>query len=125
MGSAFPLTGRSILVVEDEPLISLEMAALFESVGAKVLQAKTVAEAFERADGVSAAVLDYGLAKSEPALCGVLKERNIPFMFYTGYADVQDDHPYTVVVEKPATADALLTAMAGLVEPVASDSLAA
>lgn len=46
-------------------------------------------------------------------------------MFYTGYGDVQEEHPYTVVVEKPATADALLTAMAGLVEPVTSDSLAA
>ena len=55
----------------------------------------------------------------------MLKERNIPFMFYTGYGDVQDNHPYTVVLEKPATANALLTAMARLVEPVTSDSLAA
>ena len=36
MGSAYPLSGRSVLVVEDEPLISLEMAAIFEDAGAKV-----------------------------------------------------------------------------------------
>jgi|SRR5215204_194271 CheY-like chemotaxis protein len=126
MGSAFPLTGRSILVVEDEPLISLEMTALFESVGAKVLQARTVAEALERADAVSAAVLDYSLAKSNPALYGLLKERSIPFMFYTGYGDVQEDHPHAVVVQKPATSNALLTAVVGLVEPGAvAGSLAA
>jgi CheY-like chemotaxis protein len=115
MGSGFPLAGRSILVVEDEPLISLDMAVVFESAGARVLHAKTAAEAVDRADGVSAAVLDYGLTRSTPALCGLLDQRHIPFMFYTGYGDVQGSHPHAVVVHKPASASALLTAMAGLV----------
>jgi CheY-like chemotaxis protein len=117
MGSAYPLTGRSILVVEDEPLIALEMTLLFESAGATVLQARTVAEATDRANGLSAAVLDYRLGQeSTPALCAILSERGIPFMFYTGYGDVQLTYPEAVVVEKPATASALLSAVAGLVE---------
>jgi CheY-like chemotaxis protein len=121
MGSAFPLTGRSILVVEDEPLISLEMTALFESAGAKVLRARTVPEAADRADGLSAAVLDYGLGgEGLPFLCALLTERHIPFMFYAGYPDVDGAYPGAVVVQKPATADALLTAMAGLVEQQAA-----
>jgi DNA-binding response OmpR family regulator len=116
MGSAYPLTGRSILVVEDEPLISFEMAALFESAGAKVRQARTVAEAVDCADGMSAAVLDYGLGMdSVPALCTWLSERRIPFMFYTGFADVQGSYPEAVVVQKPASANALISAMAGLI----------
>ena len=116
MGSAYLLTGRSILVVEDEPLIALEMTTLFESVGAKVLQARTVAEATDRANGLSAAVLDYRLGKeSTPALCALLSERGIPFMFYTGYGDVRMTYPSAVVVEKPATAAALLSAISGLV----------
>src|SRR5436190_8913723 len=118
MGSAHGLTGRNILVVEDEPLISLEMTALLESAGAKVLQARSVTEAVDRAVGLSAAVLDYGLGgESVPALCALLSERDIPFMFYTGYADVQRTYPEAVVVQKPATANALLTAIMGLVEP--------
>ena len=69
MGSAYLLTGRSILVVEDEPLIALEMTALFEFAGAKVLQARTVAEATDRVNGLSAVVLDYRLGQeSTPAL---------------------------------------------------------
>jgi CheY-like chemotaxis protein len=120
MGSAFPFTGRSILVVEDEPLISLEMTALFESVGAIVVQARTVAEAADCADGLSAAVLDFKLAgESVPALCNLLSERRIPFMFYSGYSDIQRTYPDAVIVQKPASANALLTAMAGLVAPPA------
>jgi DNA-binding response OmpR family regulator len=118
MGSVYPLTGRCILVVEDEPLISMEMTALFESAGAKVLQARTLAEAVKRTDGVSAAVLDYRLGgESVRTLCALLSERRIPFMFYTGYGGLEASYPDAVVVQKPSTARALLTAMAGLVEP--------
>jgi hypothetical protein len=41
MGSAILLAGRSILVVEDDPLITLELTSLFESVGAQVIAAHT------------------------------------------------------------------------------------
>jgi DNA-binding NtrC family response regulator len=118
MGSAYPLAGRSILVVQDEPLISMEMTAPFESAGAKVRQARTVAEAVNRTDGLSAAVLDYRLGdENVPRLCALLSERRIPFMFYTGYGDLEGSYPTAVVVQKPSTARALLRAMAGLVEP--------
>jgi DNA-binding response OmpR family regulator len=120
MGSAYPLTGRSILVVEDEPLISLDMAAVFEAAGAKVLPARNVAAALAQfgQGGVSAAVLDFGLGgESVTTLCGHLRERGIPFMFYTGNVDVQVSYPETIVVEKPASAKALVTAMTGLTMP--------
>ena len=117
MGSAYPLTGRSILIVEDEPLISLDMAAVFEAAGAKVLPARNVAAALGLIGqgSVSAAVLDFGLGgESVTTLCGHLRERGIPFMFYTGNVDVQVSYPETIVVEKPASAKALVTAMTGL-----------
>jgi DNA-binding response OmpR family regulator len=120
MGSAYALNGRSVLLVEDEPLISLEMATVFEGAGAKVLPARTLAEAVRLIgqDGVSAAVLDYGLGgESVSTLCGYLLERGIPFMFYTGHGHVQESYPGTVVVEKPASGDALLTALARLAAP--------
>jgi DNA-binding response OmpR family regulator len=128
MGSAYPLTGRSILVVEDEPLISLEMATIFESAGAKVVVARTLADATRLLgqDGVSAAVLDFGLGgESVSTLCGYLRERGIPFMFYTGHGHVQGRYPEAVVVEKPARGNTLLTAMAALAVPHAASVAAA
>ena len=128
MGSAYPLSGRSILVVEDEPLISLDLAAVFEAAGAKVLPARNVAAALGLIGqgGVSAAVLDFGLGgESVTTLCGHLRERGIPFMFYTGNGDVQGSYPETVVVEKPASAKTLVTAMAGLTMPCTQESAAA
>src|SRR5262249_38098022 len=41
MGSATLLAGRSILVVEDEALITFELVNLFESVGAHVVAVRT------------------------------------------------------------------------------------
>jgi DNA-binding response OmpR family regulator len=118
MGSAYRLSGRSFLVVEDEPLISLEMTAIFEGAGAKVLPARTLAEAVRLIgqDSVSAAVLDFGLGgESVSTLCGNLRERGIPFMFYSGHGHVQASYPESVVVEKPASGATLLAAMADLV----------
>jgi DNA-binding response OmpR family regulator len=120
MGSAYPLTGRSILVVEDEPLIALEMTAVFEAAGAKVFPARTLTEAVGLIGqaGVSAAVLDHGLGNDNVStLCGYLRDKSIPFMFYTGHVHVQGSYPKTVVVQKPASGDALVTAIAGLVMP--------
>jgi hypothetical protein len=65
-----------------------------------------------------AAVLDYRLGdESVRTLCALLSERRIPFMFYTGYGALEASYPDAVVVQKPSTGRALLTAMAGLVEP--------
>ena len=118
MGSVSPLTGQSILVVEDEPLIALEVAVLLESAGAKVLSARTLADAVGLIGqpGLSAAILDYGLGTEKVSIvCGHLADGHVPFMFYTGYGDLQESFPQAVVVQKPASADTLLTALATLV----------
>src|SRR2546421_5894224 len=119
MGSAYPLTGRAILVVEDEPLISLEITALFQSAGATVLSAMNLPTAIGLVStpGLSAAILDYGLGVEKvQILCAHLAERGVPFMFYTGYADLQERYPSTLVVQKPATGDILLAAVSNLVD---------
>jgi DNA-binding NtrC family response regulator len=108
MGSAYPLAGSWILVVEDEPLISLDMAATFESAGANVLSARTVAEAVGQIgqDDLSGAVLIPGWAPRCVGALRRLRARGIPFMFYTGNGAVRS-YPGTVVVQKPATRDLL------------------
>jgi DNA-binding response OmpR family regulator len=76
--------------------------------------------------GVSAAVLDFGLGgESVTTVCGHLRERAIPFMFYTGNGDVQSSYPGTIVVEKPASAKMLVTAVTELTMPRTEEFAAA
>jgi DNA-binding response OmpR family regulator len=63
------LAGRSILVVEDEPLIALDLIKHIEDAGAKVLSSATVADALRLAErpGLGAAVLDWRLTDGDCA----------------------------------------------------------
>jgi CheY-like chemotaxis protein len=117
MGSAALLKGRSILVVEDDPLIRLELASLFESVGAQITATSTYEQAVAAIEQnqIRAALLDHGLQEDNIApLCRLLAERKIPFMFYTGYPDLEQNYPRAIIVQKPASVEVLLTSMADL-----------
>ena len=81
------LAGRSILIVEDEPLIALDIVDAFQKVGAITLTARTVADAIHlvEEDGLSAAVIDFGLRDGDAdPICGRLQERAIPFILHSG-----------------------------------------
>jgi hypothetical protein len=82
------LAGRSILIIEDEPLIALDIEIDFRRVGAKVLSTAYfwVGLHFAEHPGLSAAVLDLRLGLEDcTAICRRLSELRIPFMFYSGY----------------------------------------
>ena len=67
------LAGRSILIVEDEPIIALDIVTAFTNAGAVVLAARSLAEASRLVehDGLSAAIVDFGLGDHDAgALCG-------------------------------------------------------
>ncbi len=85
------LTGLRVLVVEDEALISLELAATVTELGGRVVgPAATVAEALRLvAKGrIDAAVLDLNLAgeRSDP-VARALREAGVPFVVSTGYGE--------------------------------------
>jgi DNA-binding response OmpR family regulator len=85
------LAGRSILIVEDEPVIAMDIVAAFERAGARVLRMGTLRQALLLAEKerLSAAVLDYGLSDGDSSrLCERLKKRYIPFMLHSGYSKV-------------------------------------
>ena len=44
------LTGNRVLVVEDEPLVALDIADAFKSAGAEVLIARTLGDAMHQAE---------------------------------------------------------------------------
>jgi DNA-binding response OmpR family regulator len=117
MGSIARLPGRSVLVVEDEPLIAIGLKELFEAEGANVDIASTPDDALRLVDEIvySVAVLDFGSAGDEKApLCGTLRACGIPFMYYTGYGDLDEGSSGPPVVTKPASAEALITTIAQL-----------
>jgi DNA-binding response OmpR family regulator len=108
------LAGCSILICEDEPLIALSIADAFTNAGARVLTARSLADALIaiEAEVPSAVILDHALTDGESSqLCERLKERNIPYVLHSGYSKLDDD---AVHVPKPATPEVLVTAVMGL-----------
>ena len=110
-----PLAGRSILIVEDEPLIALDIAEGFRSAGASVLSAHNLQDGLRLAGhpDLSAAVLDFGLRDDEgTALC--VKDRQIPFVLHTGYQHTNEACHAGVLVPKPTAPAELVSTVARL-----------
>ena len=115
----YSLADRSILLVEDEPLIALDLAELFSDAGAEVLTVATIADAVLALEQhrVSAAVLDYVDPDGVAVLGRSLRDRNIPWMFYSGRCELETSFPGALVVPKPAPGEMLVGAVAGLLQP--------
>jgi DNA-binding response OmpR family regulator len=119
------LAGRSILIVEDEPLIALDMQTSFERAGAHVAIARTLrkAVALVEEDGLSAAVLDHALGDGDSSqLCERLTKRGIPFVIYSGFSEAEGACQHVPRVSKPASPEVLVTTVVGLLRsrPIAN-----
>lgn len=112
------LLGRSILVVEDEPLIAMDIALAFQHTGAEITSTNTLRHALllVEHDGLSVAILDHALPDgASTALYLRLRQRGIPFMIYSGFSMVKgvgDDVPF---LEKPADHAAILAIVEKLI----------
>jgi CheY-like chemotaxis protein len=84
------LKGRSILVVEDETLIALDLERVLKEAGCIVIgPVSTVPDAMSRIAGVAidAAVLDVNIhAEKSLPIMDVLVAGNVPFVIVSGYA---------------------------------------
>jgi DNA-binding response OmpR family regulator len=112
------LEGRSILIVEDEPLIVMDITQAFEATGAALTTTNTLKHALilVEHDGLSGAILDHALGDGNSSLlCQRLKERGIPFMIYSGYDTVEGPCKDALHISKPAADGALVAAMEGLI----------
>lgn len=113
------LSGKRILVVEDELLIATVTVHALEDHGASVSgPCETLAEALEAAQAgdIDAAVLDVNLRgeRVDPVVA-LLTSRNIPIVVVTGYLDASWSHaPRVVVMSKPYDPDELAGLLAGL-----------
>jgi DNA-binding response OmpR family regulator len=112
------LQDSSILVVEDEPLIAMDIAMAFESSGAHLTSTNTVkhAKLLVEHDGLSAAILDHALSDGDStSLCTRLAERGVPFLMYSGFNTTDDACKNAPHLKKPASHAQLLNAMEALI----------
>jgi DNA-binding response OmpR family regulator len=114
------LAGRSILVVEDELLISLDIADAFKRAGAQVTATSKLSDAARlvEANGLSAAILGHGIGRDNSfALRIRLRERGIPYVIYTGFDKVSEMVPEgEPQVTKPTSPDVLVATVAGILQ---------
>ena len=114
-----PLARCTILVVEDEPLVALDVAQGLEAAGARVLMARRLADALNMADApaLSAAVLDHGLNEGDTsAVCEKLKQRGIPFVLYSGFSKIDGACSKGELVQKPVHPQVLVITMVRLLK---------
>lgn len=121
------LTGRRLLVVEDEELIGMMLVDLLQDFGAQALgPASTAADALAMAEteGLSAALLDLSL-KGEMSypIADRLAERGVPFIFITGYGQghIVPRHAAVPLLTKPFGPRQLADALTRLAWPQPGD----
>jgi DNA-binding response OmpR family regulator len=108
---------RSILIVEDEPLIVMAIKQAFEGTGAAFTTTNTLQHALilVELNGLSGAILDHALGDGDSSqLCLRLKERGIPYMLYSGFNTLEGPCADALHVNKPAAPGELVAAMESL-----------
>jgi CheY-like chemotaxis protein len=111
------LAGLKILVLEDEFLIAMDVEQLCRDHGASDVEVcATLKEDLADVTSFDAAIIDVMLGgRSTLDFAMRLKERDVPFIFSTGYADNQDiaqRFPGVAVVGKPFSGEVLISAVA-------------
>lgn len=109
------MAARSLLVVEDELLVALDIESILSEAGLDVIgPASSAAEALELIAGHTpdAALIDANLG-GQPSIevARTLTELGVPFAYVTGYGreSLPPDYPAPIVT-KPFDADQLLAA---------------
>ena len=116
------LEGTSILVVEDEPLLTMELEATLSAMGCQVVQRATLeaARALIPNSDCDAALVDVNLAgRHIDEVAAALAKRNIPFAFVTGYGRhaLPGKFRDALVLSKPFSREQLLGVLVQILEP--------
>ncbi|MEM9086394.1 MAG: response regulator [Pseudomonadota bacterium] len=127
---------HTILLLEDEPLILMDLGFAAEDCGCTALNAATVEEALDHIatcqETISAAVLDVSLGQGNTcfAVAHELEKLGIPFILHSGDLDRHNETVRKLgaqLVAKPAPADlviatAIANATGGPHEPAPSQA---
>ncbi|WP_119462450.1 response regulator [Rhodospirillaceae bacterium SYSU D60014] len=101
------LTGRRVLIVEDQAILAFEVQALLQQLGCEVIgPVGTLEQALDaaRTEQLDGAILDVNL-DGEPAylVADILLARQVPVLFATGYGieSLPDRFLDCPILEKP------------------------
>jgi CheY-like chemotaxis protein len=117
------LSGRRVLVIEDEMLILMMIEDMLADLGCEsVTSAATINQAIALINGqvFDAAMLDMNLnGKNSRAVADALAARGVPFVFSTGNSihDVWDGYNGHAVLRKPFSNDDLVAMLTRLLSP--------
>jgi len=124
MTSPAPFSGKCVLVVEDETLIAMEIAAILEEAGAEVIGPASSIEQAQAllaagASAPDAALLDINVAGAsiDPVILA-LKDRGVPYACMTGYTagDAAGLAVGVPVIRKPFPPEQIMAAVTALLE---------
>jgi DNA-binding NtrC family response regulator len=115
------IAGLKILVVEDDFLVAKALAEMIESMGAEVVGPASGADEacrMVKRERIDVAILDITLTPGSSApVARALLYRNRPFIFVTGYGNIQllpDELRGYIVLAKPVDAETLRAAIANV-----------
>jgi len=117
MGDCRPLGGVRVLVVEDDPLMAMDLEESLAEAGAAVVGlCRSVDEAMARTDvdDFAVAVLDFCLGSDTASpVARRLARRGVPFVLYTGASrrDPSLAEWACPIVQKPASTGTLVSAL--------------
>jgi len=112
------LSGRNVLIVDDEPLIAMDLKETLEGAGANAVTAGSCAEALGLIAGnaFDAAVLDVHLHDDASyVIADELGRLGVPFVFLSGYFTIRDGYQATPFLAKPFSKDDAVAVVAKLV----------
>lgn len=99
------LSGRRVLVVEDEPIVAMALEDMLEAMGCEVVgPAARLSEglALAEAEALDAAILDINLGHDNSIpIADLLRLRDIPFGFASGYGAPPEGYDDAPLIEKP------------------------
>ncbi|MEY8880839.1 response regulator [Donghicola sp. XS_ASV15] len=99
--------GLRVLIVEDEPIVAMDLTDMVESWGHSVVgpaNRPATGTALARSEAIDFAVLDVNLGRGQTteSIAAALREREIPFIFLSAYnASSIEYRQDEVVLSKP------------------------
>ena len=115
------LTGQTVLVVEEQPIVALDLRTALEDAGAKVVVARDAAEALAsiKRSAFTSAVLDLRPSSDDHRrIARALNKKGVRFVFH---ATLPPEDVTTVrgapVFQKPTRAQDIVKALANLAGP--------
>ena len=112
-----PLSGVTVLVVEDDLFLAMDLEETLAGMGAAVVavcHTLDEAMAWADADDFALAVLDFSLGSDSTPLARRLARRNVPFILHTGMSRSEPslmEWRDSLIVEKPASPHTLAVAI--------------